>query len=123
MCVCVCVCRAYAHNCTTAQQRCALHATSIDVELNKILAMARFHPRMCMCMCRYIVPFAVRRKKRAKRRRKGITAVLDEFNEAHPNVVVRVERSSGDLLFCEALQDPYPETSDHKEVWMPTAVA
>lgn len=47
--------------------------------------------------------FVVRRKSRAKRRRKGLVGVLDDFNEAHPSVLVWLDRSAGDLVFSEAV--------------------
>jgi hypothetical protein len=51
----------------------------------------------------YMPVFVIRRKKRAKRRKKGLVQVLEDFNDTHPSLVIWLDRCSGELIFSEAV--------------------
>lgn len=51
----------------------------------------------------YMPVFLYRKKKRSKKRKKSITTILDQWNEAHPYVQTKIDKTTGDLVFQEWL--------------------
>eukprot|EP00039_Didymoeca_costata_P018118 m.332183 g.332183 ORF g.332183 m.332183 type:complete len:154 (+) comp16894_c0_seq1:89-550(+) len=46
-----------------------------------------------------MIPFVMRRKKRSKARKAAMKPIIEAFNNNHVNVMVRIDRNSGFLIF------------------------